>query len=251
MRNKPLTFVIITLLLSSLSACHGILDELYDEPSDDMTLKEGQLYVDASSWTDWYYIDLEHMAQGFVKMEIPTKESSTVNSQPSTVNSPGLYTYWYDVFGIGLSNYEFRRFTPTEAQEEPETWHIAVHRNNVRTNGGAVYETTYTSMEKLPESSEVFKEVTFTPDEWNERDVWVIREQMLQGLIGNQGIEINPVLSRWLNVSLPPIPPTFTLNNHVFIVRFNDGTYAAIQLENYQNAAGVKCCLTINYKYPY
>jgi len=51
-------------------------------------------------------------------------------------------------------------------------------------------------------------------------------------------------------VEFPP-PPNFKLNNHVFIVRFNDGTYAAVQLENYQSPAGVKCNLTINYKYPY
>ena len=39
MRSKLLTLVTFTLLLSSLSACHGILDELYDEPSDEVTLK--------------------------------------------------------------------------------------------------------------------------------------------------------------------------------------------------------------------
>jgi hypothetical protein len=236
--------------LSSLSACHGILDELYDKPSDNVTLKEGQLYVDASSWTDWYYIDLEHVAQGFVKMEIPTKEYSALSPQPSTINSPGLYTYWYDVFGAGLSNYKFHNFTPTEPQPEPENWHIAIHRNNVRTNGGAVYETDFTSMDDLPKSSEAFAEATFTPDEWNERDVWTIRDKMLQGFIDNQGIYINNVLSSWLMVSMPP-PPVFTLNNHVFIVRFDDDTHAAFQLENYQSPSGVKCCLTINYKYPY
>jgi hypothetical protein len=106
-------------------------------------------------------------------------------------------------------------------------------------------------MNDLPESSEAFADATFTEDEWNELDVWTVQAQMLQGLIGNQGIKINPVLSSWLKVSLPPVPPVFTLNNHVFIVRFEDGTHAAIQLENYQNAAGVKCHLTINYKYPY
>ena len=126
-----------------------------------------------------------------------------------------------------------------------------MHRNNVRTNGGAAYETSYTSMSELPESSEAFADATFTPDTWNELDVWTIREQMLQGFVGNQGIQVNPVLSSWLKLEIPPVPPAFTLNNHVFIVRFDDGTYAAIQLENYQNAAGVKCCLTINYKYPY
>ena len=252
MRSKHQSITTFALLLSTLSACHGISDDLYDKPSKDMTLEEGQLYVDASSWTDWYYIDLEDTKKEFVKMSIPTEESSALNSKLSTPNSqPGLYTYWYDVFGAGLSNHEFRSFTPTAPQEEPEKWHIAVHRNNVRTNGGAAYETAFTSMADLPESSEAFKDATFTPDEWNELDVWTIRNQMLNGLIGNQGINVNPVLSSWLTVSLPPIPPSFTLNSHVFIIRFDDGTYAAIQLENYQNSAGVKCCLTMNYKYPY
>jgi hypothetical protein len=251
MRHKFLTLSTLTLLLSSLSACHGILDDIYDDPSNDVTLKEGQLYVDASSWTEWYYIDLLDTNKEWVSMSIPTEKLPTLSPQPSALNpQPGIYTYWYDVFGAGLSNHEFQSFTPTAEQPEPEKWHIAVHRNNVRTNGGAVYETTYTSMKSLPESSEAFADATFTEDEWNELDVWTIQKQMLNGLIGNQGIAINPVLSRWLSVEFPP-PPNFKLNNHVFIVRFNDGTYAAVQLENYQSPAGVKCCLTINYKYPY
>ena len=242
------------------TSCHGMFDELYDTPTESIDIKEGQLYVDASSWLDWYYIDFEkanHNAMeggtssAFVKEAIPTEEPSTLNSEPSTLNQSGIYTYWYDVFGAGLSNHEFRAFTPTAPQPEPDTWHIAVHRNNVRTNGGAAYETPYTSMNDLPENSEAFKDADFTPDEWNQLDVWTIQAQMLQGLIGNQGIKVNPVLSSWLKVDIPPVPPIFTLNNHVFIVRFPDDTYAAIQLENYQNPAGTKCCLTINYKYPY
>ena len=252
MRHKFLTLSTLTLLLSSLSACHGILDDIYDDPSNDVTLKEGQLYVDASSWTEWYYIDLLDTNKEWVSMSIPTEELPTLSPQPSTLNpQPGIYTYWYDVFGAGLSNHEFQSFTPTAEQPEPEKWHISVHRNNVRTNGGAAHETSYTSMSELPESSEAFADATFTPDTWNELDVWTIREQMLQGFVGNQGIRVNPVLSSWLKLEIPPVPPAFTLNNHVFIVRFDDDTYAAIQLENYQNAAGVKCCLTINYKYPY
>lgn len=252
MRHKFLTLSTLTLLLSSLSACHGILDDIYDDPSNDVTLKEGQLYVDASSWTEWYYIDLLDTNKEWVSMSIPTEKLPTLSPQPSALNpQPGIYTYWYDVFGAGLSNHEFQSFTPTAEQPEPEKWHISVHRNNVRTNGGAAYETSYTSMSELPESSEAFADATFTPDTWNELDVWTIREQMLQGFVGNQGIRVNPVLSSWLKLEIPPVPPAFTLNNHVFIVRFDDDTYAAIQLENYQNAAGVKCCLTINFKYPY
>ena len=196
MRHKFLTLSTLTLLLSSLSACHGILDDIYDDPSNDVTLKEGQLYVDASSWTEWYYIDLLDTNKEWVSMSIPTEKLPTLSPQPSALNpQPGIYTYWYDVFGAGLSNHEFQSFTPTAEQPEPEKWHISVHRNNVRTNGGAAYETSYTSMSELPESSEAFADATFTPDTWNELDVWTIREQMLQGFVGNQGIQVNPVLS--------------------------------------------------------
>ena len=249
----------------SLSACQGLFDDIYDKPTENVDIKEGQLYIDASSWIDWFYIDFntvnKNFVEGgtssmFVRMGIPLNNTNIAPtnglssvSHPS-LGSEGIYTYWYDVFGEGLSKHEFRNFTPTDAQPEPESWHIAVHRNNVRTNGGAAYETSYTSMADLPESSKAFADATFTEDEWNELDVWTVQQQMLNGLIGNQGIKTNPVLSSWIKVSMPP-PPVFTLNNHVFIVKMKDGTFAAIQLENYQSPLGVKCCLTINYKYPY
>ena len=244
--------VLIIGLLCSLTACHGMFDDIYDEPQEHVDIKEGQLYIDASSWTDWHYINLNATTDKVVKMSIPTEAADASHRvSPPPLGTEGLYTYWYDVFGEGLSKHEYRSFTPTAPQPEPEEWHIAVHRNNVRTNGGAAYETLYTSMKNLPESSEAFADATFTEDTWNELDVWTIQAQMLQGLIGNQGIKVNCVLSSWLKVSLPPVPPTFTQNNHVFIIKFKDGTFGAIQLENYQSPTGVKCCLTINYKYPF
>lgn len=245
----------LTFLLS-FSSCSGLFDDIYDEPHDTDTAAEGKLYIDASSWTDWYYIDLKAVndslqvnhqynpSAAFILRPIPM---DSIDSQ----EKHGIYTYWYDVFGTGISNHEFRSFTPTAKQDEPASWSIAVHRNNVRTNGGAAYETDYTSMDDLPASSEHFKDVAFIEDEWNETDVWTVQDQMLLGLIGNQGIEVNSVLSSWLKVELPPLPPAFTLNNRIFILKMKDGTFAAIQLTNYQNAAGKKCCLTINYKYPY
>ena len=87
MRHKFLTLSTLTLLLSSLSACHGILDDIYDDPSNDVTLKEGQLYVDASSWTKWYYIDLLDTNKEWVSMSIPTEKLPTLSPQPSALNS--------------------------------------------------------------------------------------------------------------------------------------------------------------------
>lgn len=259
--RKQLYAVAGCVVVVAMTACNGIFSDVYDDPQETVVTREGQLVVDATSWHDWYYIDFDSLAQlaadsdsiGLMKMQtefvaypIPT---TLTGAQTDTVT--GVYTYWFDVFGQGLSNNEKRSFTPTDPQPEPAHWSIAVHRNNVRTNGGAVLETNYSSMDELPSNSTDFTGATFTEDEWSENDVWADESRMLLSLIGCQGIRANKVLSSWLTLAIPPMPPQFTGNNHVFLIRFPNGKYAAVQLENYMNSAGTKCWLTINYKYPY
>ena len=178
-------------------------------------------------------------------------ESDAGHAAATAGRKAGQYMYWFDVFGEGIRKNTFTYFVPTAEQTAPSEWTLAIHRNNVRTNGGAVLETSYTSMDQLPETSEAFHNKPFTEDEWSENEVWDSQEQMLLGSVPSQGIAINKVLSSWLSMEIPPMPPSFSLNNHVFILRLKDGTYAAIQLENYLSPKGVKCWMTINYKYPY
>ena len=244
-----------------LGSCDGMFGGLYDTPGSDMQAREGQLIINATSWSDWYYIDFDSLAAlaeagdsvGLAKAQTtftPYPIPNTLTGE-RTDSTAGVYTYWYDVFGKGLSVHEKRAFRPTDVQPEPAHWSIAVHRNNVRTNNAAVLETNFTSIDQLPKESSDFSGGDFKADEWNETDVWFDQAQMLQGLVGCQGIKVSKVLSGWLTVSLPPIPPAFTSDSHVFLIRFNNGRYAAVQLENYMNAEGTKCWLTINYKYPY
>lgn len=243
-----------------LTACNGIFDDIYDQPQETAVPARGQVCIDATSWSDWYYVDLKQLHA----LTLAGDEDSLLKAQtqfepypiPTTLTSEtdgktGQYLYWYDVFGAGISNNEFRQFTPCDAQGEPEEWSFAVHRNNVRTHGGAVLKTQYTSMDQLPESSEAFRDMEFTADEWTQNEVWDSQEQMLLGLVPSQGIEINRTLSSWLTLDIPPMPPAFTHDKHVFILRLSDGTCAALQLEDYLSAKGTKCWLTINYKYPY
>ncbi|MCM1004972.1 MAG: HmuY family protein [Prevotella sp.] len=241
----------------ALQSCTGIFDSVYDEPEDPaQNTVAGQLYIDASDWGKWYYIDLPAVAaltledesynanEAWQTFDIPMQEISRQEGKW------GIYTYWYDVFGAGISENKFVAYYPTEAQPEPESWTIAVHRNNVRTNGCSAAATSFKSFEEIPSDKSFLNALNFEGDRWSENEVWCEQSQMLSGLIGNQGIEINPVLSKWLAVEIPPIPPAFTINSNVFILRLADGTYGAIQLENYQSPTGVKCCLTINYRYP-
>lgn len=256
-KNHISTTVCILAVSSALQGCHGIMDGIYYHPSENETKTQaGQLYIDASDWHKWYYIDLKEVvansltdpdynpSSAWNAYDIPLQESDLGDGKS------GIYTYWYDVFGAGLSVNEFRSFMPTAVQPEPETWTFAVHRDNVRTNGCGVAVTDYDSLEQIPEDKSFLDALDFTSDRWSENEVWCIQDNMLLGFIGNQGITINPALSTWLTVALPPIPPAFTISQKVMIMRLPDSSYAALQLANYQSSAGVKCCLTINYRYP-
>jgi len=260
--KKLITKVVVgCAILVVASACNGVLDGIYDRPNNSMPVMQGQLYMDATDWNRWYYVDFDslaqHIAHGdstallkaqttFVAYPVPT-----ARAESSADGHAGIYTYWFDVFGKGIASNEQRAFMPTASQAEPPSWSIAIHRNNVRTNGAEVLETNYTSLADLPASSKAFAGAQFIADEWTQNEVWVDRTQMLQSLVGCQGIKVNRVLSSWLKLDIPPMPPAFTINSHVFIVRFPNGKMAAVQLENYMNAEGIKCWLTINYKYPY
>lgn len=261
MTRKILNTAVAALGTLVLSACNGIFDDIYDHP-DPIVPAKGQLVINATSWADWYYVDLPRLHQLTLDGDEDAlqKAQSEFESYPIPMTltpgqqhdgKTGQYLYWFDVWGVGITNNEFRTFTPTDAQGEPSNWTFAVHRNNVRTNGGAVYETEYTSMDDLPETSASFIDKPFTADEWSENEVWDSQETMLQCLVPSQGINVNKVLSSWLALKIPPMPPSFTHNNHVFILRLADGTYAALQLANYLSSTGTKCWLTINYKYPY
>lgn len=241
-----------TALSLLFSACTGLFGGIYDDPPATIEPKEGTLVIDATSWTDWYYVDLNNIVEP-TPYPIPFSEESqkptTSNLRPPT-NIPGIYTYWFDVWGKGISVNEFRSFLPTDEQPAPEKWSFAVHRNNVRTNGGGVCETQLTDIGQLKFSREELEKFTYVGDEWTETAVWADQSQMLNSLVGSQGIAINTLLSSWLRLDVPPMPPAFTHNDHVFILRLSDGTFAALQLANYLSPTGAKCYLTINYKYP-
>lgn len=258
MIKKAILLAVATVSISLLTACNGIFDDIYDAPEPIVPAK-GQLLIDATSWTDWFYIDLPklHSLSESGDEEALTKAQTEFEAYPipftltgESYGKSGQYLYWFDVWGEGISHNEFRQYTPCDPQPEPSEWSFAVHRNNVRTNGGAVLATQYRSIDELPERSDAFSNQTFTPDEWSENEVWSSQEQMLQCLVPSQGIKINKVLSSWLEFKFN-VPPDYIHNSHVYILRLADGTYAALQLVDYLSPAGKKCWLTINYKYPY
>lgn len=247
------TIILLTIPLL-LTGCEGIFGSIYDDPEEPVHTVEGQMYIDASDWQKWYYIDLSALEEDADAEPIITEMGIPTSRSDESDGTSGIYNYWFDVWGQGLSvNHpdEKEPYIPTLPQPEPEKWTFAVHREVARTNGAEVFKTEYTSMDDLPESSAAFTDAVFTADEWSERDVWVVQDRMLLGTVGCQGIRINQVLSGWISCVLPPVPPAYSMDNHFFILRLPNGKYAALQLANYLSPSGTRCCLTINYKYPY
>ncbi len=250
--------VAVAVAICVLQGCSGIFESIYDDPGDPdappVISATSQLYIDASDWGKWYYLDLPSVAHEALDNPDYTPadawECLAIPTDGESDGRSGIYTYWFDVLGEGMANNEFRSFTPTAVQPEPESWTIAVHRDNVRTNGCVAAITAYDNFDQLPSDRSYLASLEFEADRWSEKEVWCEQSYMLLGIIGSQGIDINYTLSSWLRVELPPIPPAFTLCSKVFILKLPDNTYGALQLINYQNTYGVKCCLTINYRYP-
>ncbi len=269
----------LCLLLSAvlLTSCEGIFSNIYDEPSSagsDVVATgdtiRGTLYIEANVWDEWFYVDLHAIREALTKANQGEEMDSTClvfepYKVPTTLTGEwdgksGIYTYIFRVLtGAGLDDNELQSSVPSDAQPEPASWDFAIHRNNNRTHGGSALETSCESMESLPHSSSLLlnqmvaagQDTTFVADIFSQKDVWIDQTTMLQEIIPCQGIEINEVLSRWTTMEIPPMPPSFSHNGHVFLLRMSDGTIAALRCANYISASNVKCCFTIEYLYPY
>ena len=212
--KKTILFISGVVAMLSLPACNGIFEDIYDKPLaeekkefgfivvDDKT-NTGRIYIDATDYTEWHYIDL-------LGKEVVTKN---------------VY------------------------EEAPTHWAFAVHRYDVKTNGGAVTESNATDFGSIPNIS-VFPEEAFVADEWTTDKITVDMSQMLDGIILYAEDYYNPCLSKWLNVDTSTMPPIYTLSRKIYLLRLSDGSSAALRLSNYMSDAATKGFMTIDYLYP-
>ncbi len=134
--------------------------------------------------------------------------------------------------------------------EDPIDWDIALHRWDVRTNGGAALETSYTSLEDLQAATE-FPSGDFVEDIWTESQIIIDMSGMMEGVLGYAPSYYNTELSKWMDVDTSGMPPSYTPSYKVYLLRLADETIVALRLANYTNANGVKGYLTIEYVYPF
>lgn len=201
-------------LLLSLQACNGIFVGIYDMPASetgngygfilvDEVARMGRIYIDATDYTEWHYVDLKG-----------------------------------------------KQVTTTQVGDAaPETWDFAVHRYDTKTNGAVVWESSSSAFDAIP-APELVPEEQWTADEWTTDRITVDMSQMMDGIILYAEDYWNPCLSRWLDVDTSTMPPVYTLSGKIYLLRLNDGTFAALRLVNFMNNAALKGYMTIDYLYP-
>lgn len=131
----------------------------------------------------------------------------------------------------------------------PAEWDLAVHRYDVKTNGGAAAETAVSDFTALPAPS-TLPASAFVADEWTTDRIIVDMSQMMNGKVEYASDNYNPCVSQWLKLDTSSMPPSYTLSGKVYLVRLKDQTFAACRLVNFMNDKGVKGHLTIDYQYP-
>lgn len=130
-------------------------------------------------------------------------------------------------------------------EQAPAAWDIAMHRENIKTNGGSALKTAFTELDQVTQvpSGE------FVSDQLTEDKVVVDMSQMMQGIIVYDTTEINPVLNDWVVRS--GMPPTYTVSENIYVVKTKEGTHAKIKFSSYKNDMDKTGFATFSYEYPF
>lgn len=201
-------------ILLSFSSCHGIVHGLYDEPMAEIENRYGFIYIDEENRSGTIYIDATD------------------------------YTEWHyiDLHSKTIS-------TKAVGDEVPQDWDFAIHRYDAKTNSASVYESPYEDFASLS-LLDSLSEYSFVPDIWTKDRITIDMSQMMDGIIVYAEDYYNECLSLWLDVDTSTMPPIYTLSSKIYVLRLEDGSYAALRLANFMNDAAVKGFMTIDYIYP-
>lgn len=199
----------MTACLLSLSSCDNIYDDPSEMPGNDNGKENTYTNIDATSYTNWVYLNLADGTQT---------------------------TLSYD-----------------DATNTPAEWTIAIHRYDIKTNSGSAFRTSYTSLSEVKTAAEkgtfpMPADSEFTADE--PAKITIDMSHMMDGYIDYADANINKVLGKWLNVDTSSMPPAYTMDNNVYLVRTSGGSVYAIQFTGYSNPyqSNTKGYISFNYE---
>lgn len=227
MKTQFHVIAMLGVMLTSLSACNGMFDGAYDEPSvsepNEFGFIEindeqhsGTIYIDATGYKKWIYIDLH--AQTIDSTRIENEAGVETPLPPATVL--------------------------------PQDWDFAVHRYDTKTNGGKVLETGSTGFDVLIEAGSIPQGIYVGDTETTDK-ITIDMSGMMEGNIKYAKSDYNTELSKWLNVDTSVMPPIYTPSNKVYVLKLKDGTHALIRLADFKNTAAIKGYMKIEYVYPF
>ncbi|MGI6370258.1 MAG: hypothetical protein GX372_02095 [Ignavibacteria bacterium] len=127
--------------------------------------------------------------------------------------------------------------------EQSFNWDIAIHRYDIRTNGGSALETDKTDLAALTS----IPAGTFTADVPD--SIIVDMSNMMAGEVKYAKSSLNKVLSKWLNLDMSSMPPNYTLSNLVYVLKTKDEKYIKILFTDYTNKEGLKGYISFSYEY--
>lgn len=198
-----------------LSSCDGVMDDLYDEPEESNTTEYGFLSKSNGSSIGEVYVNASEYDRWMY-----------INFHTCKIDSAAVDT-----------------------KAEPAGWDIALHRYDVKTNGAAAMETSYTDLSRLI-SSGVLPTGNYTADVYTTNKVITDMSGMMQGHLVYASTYYNSVLSSWINVDTGTMPPVYATSGKVYVIKLSDGTYAAFILKSYMNDSSVKGYMRFDYVYP-
>ncbi len=207
------------LIMAVIALCAASCSKDNHEPEQQKS-EEKKLSVNATNYADWTYINLE------------TGKTQVVKD----------YSRWYYA---GTKTYADPKASASDVTID---WHIALHRFNVRTNGGTAIATPATELSALA----VIPSTGYTEDVEITTDTRVITDLsgMMQGNVGYASSgPINTVLGGWVTRSGSMGNYVYTLSQKVYVVKFKDGSYAKLKFTDHSNAEGTTGHVTFAYEY--
>ena len=196
-----------------MTSCNGIFSSLYDDVKT-AVIPFGFKEINEDDSTGTVYIDTRDYEQW-----------TYINLKDKIVDTVNMLT----------------------GEPEPEKWDFAVHRYDVKTNGGSALETDFRSFAELISASD-YEDGVFVADTMSK--VIVDVSGMMDGILLYHDSNVNKELSRWLNVDLSTMPPIYTMSEKVYVLRLADGSYAGLLFTGFMNESCVKGYITIRFKYP-
>ena len=129
-------------------------------------------------------------------------------------------------------------------EKSPEKWQFAIHRFDVKTNSGKVLETSVTDFSGINEET---SRGEYVPDVVSDK-IATDMSGMRSGNVKYAEDGYNAVLSRWMDMDMTNMPPSFTLSGRVYVLQTVDGAKIALKFTGFRNIDNQLGFVTIEYR---